>query len=237
MINIDKTKEKDYNKVNLTNEVTFTYYDYLKYKLFEKMQKAKNTTLQEQKEKYERLEQQENRVNNEHDKVFRKILSDKIEVIKFLNKQLKTNLKPEDIEQYNSSYINNLMRNEEADVVYKLKGKNEFFLIEHQSKVDYRMPFRILKYEMAIIESAIDEKEYKRKDYLYPRVNAIVLYTGKQKWNVTKTFNEAQVSSILEKAIEFAKYILVDINNYTEEKIIRNTIIYDKSIINRKSKR
>ena len=41
MINIDKTKEKDYNKVNLTNEVTFTYYDYLKYKLFEKMKKAK----------------------------------------------------------------------------------------------------------------------------------------------------------------------------------------------------
>ena len=48
------------------------------------------------------------------------------------------------------------MQNEEADVVYKLKGKNEFFLIEHQSKVDYRMPFRILKYEMAIIESAIE---------------------------------------------------------------------------------
>ena len=237
VINIDKTKEKDYNKTNLTNEVTFTYYDYLKYKLFKKMQKAKNTTLHEQKEKYTRLEQQENEVNNEHDKVFRKILSDKIEVTKFLNEQLKTNLKPEDIEQYNSSYINTLMQNEEADVVYKLKSKNEFFLIEHQSKVDYRMPFRILKYEMAIIESAIDEKECKRKDYLYPRVNAIILYTGKQKWNVSKTFNETQVTSILEKAIEFAKYILVDINNYTEEKIIRNTIIYDKSIINRKSKR
>ena len=71
VINIDKTKEKDYNKINLTNEATFTYCDYLKYKLFEKMQKAKNTTLHEQKEKYERLEQQENRVNNEHDKVFR----------------------------------------------------------------------------------------------------------------------------------------------------------------------
>ena len=151
-INIDKRKTKDYNKINLTNETTFTYYDYLKYKHFLKMQKAKNTTLHEQKEKYEMLEQQENKVNNEHDKVFRKILSDKIEVTKFLNEQLKTNLKPEDIEQYNSSYINNLMQNEEADVVYKLKGKNEFFFIEHQSKVDYKMPFRILKYEMAIIE-------------------------------------------------------------------------------------
>ena len=219
VINIDKAKEKYYNKVNLTNEATFTFYDYLKYKLFEKMQKAKNTMLHEQKEKYERLEQQENRVNNEHDKVFRKILSDKIEVTKFLNEQLKTNLKPEDIEQYNSSYINTLMQNEEADVVYKLKSKNEFFLIEHQSKVDYRMPFRILKYEMAIIESAIDEKECKRKDYLYPRVNAIILYTGKQKWNVSKTFHETQVTSILEKAKDNEQ-----IANYIEKivKIINN---------------
>ena len=236
MINIDKTEEKDYNKINLTNEATFTYYDYLKYKLFEKMQKAKNTTLHEQKEKYERLEQQENRVNNEHDKVFRKILSDKIEVAKFLNEQLKINLKPEDIEQYNSSYINTLMQNEEADVVYKLKAKNEFFLIEHQSKVDYRMPFRILKYEMAIIESAVDEKECKKKDYLYPRVNAIVLYTGKQKWNVAQTSNETQVSRILEKDIEFAKYILVDINNYTEEKLLETPSFMTKALLIEKAK-
>ena len=236
VINIDKTKEKDYNKNNLTNEVTFTYYNYLKYKLFEKMQKAKNTTLHEQKEKYERVEQQENRVNNEHDKVFRKILSDKIEVAKFLNEQLKINLKTEDIEQYNSSYINTLMQNEEADVVYKLKSKNEFFLIEHQSKVDYRMPFRILRYEMAIVESAINEKECKKKNYLYPRVNAIVLYTGKQKWNVAKTFNEAQVSSILEKAIEFAKYILVDINNYTEEKLLETPSFMTKALLIEKAK-
>ena len=236
VINIDKTKEKDYNKIDLINEATFTYYDYLKYKLFEKMQKAKNTTLHEQKEKYKRLEKQENRVNNEHDKVFRKILSDKIEVTKFLNEQLKINLKPGDIEQYNSSYINTLMQNEEADVVYKLKSKNEFFLIEHQSKVDYRMQFRILKYEMAIIESAIDEKECKKKDYLYPRVNAIVLYTGKQKWNVSKTFNEAQVTSILEKAIEFAKYILVDINNYTEEKLLETPSFMTKALLIEKAK-
>ena len=236
MINIDKTKEKDYNKINLTNEATFTYYNYLKYKLFEKMQKAKNTTLHEQKEKYKRLEQQENRVNNEHDKVFRKILSDKIEVTKFLNEQLKINLKPGDIEQYNTSYINTLMQNEEADVVYKLKGKNEFFLIEHQSKVNYRMPFRILRYEMAIVESAIDEKECKRKDYLYPRVNAIVLYTGKQKWNVAQTFNETQVTSILEKSIEFAKYILVDINNYTEEKLLKTPSFMAKALLIEKAK-
>ena len=106
VINIDKAKEKDYNKVNLTNEATFTYYNYLKYKLFEKMQKAKNTTLHEQKEKYERLEQLENRVNNEHDKVFRKILSDKIEVTKFLNEQLYRRKVAKNTIIYDKSIIN-----------------------------------------------------------------------------------------------------------------------------------
>ena len=106
MINIDKAKEKDYNKVNLTNEATFTYYNYLKYKLFEKIQKAKNTTLHEQKEKYERLEHQENRINNEHDKVFRKILSDKIEVTKFLNEQLYRRKVAKNTIIYDKSIIN-----------------------------------------------------------------------------------------------------------------------------------
>ena len=106
MINIDKTKEKDYNKINLTNEATFTYYDYLKYKLFEKMQKVKNTTLHEKEEKYEMLEQQENRINNEHDKVFRKILSDKIEVTKFLNEQLYKRKVAKNTIIYDKSIIN-----------------------------------------------------------------------------------------------------------------------------------
>ena len=71
MINIDKTKEKDYNKTNLTNEVTFTYYNYLKYKLFEKMQKAKNTTLHEQKEKYkEKIQTSQNSTKKKDSSLF-----------------------------------------------------------------------------------------------------------------------------------------------------------------------
>ena len=76
----------------------------------------------------------------------------------------------------------------------------------------------------------------KKKDYLYPRVNAIVLYTGKQKWNVAQTFNETQVSSILEKDIEFAKYILVDINNYTEEKLLETPSFMTKALLIEKAK-
>ena len=71
-------------------------------------------------------------------------------------------------------------------VLYKIKDKNIFFLIEHQSKIDYSMPFRLLEYEVAIIRSAIDKSKIKNKSYKIPLVMPIVLYTGKQKWNANK---------------------------------------------------
>lgn len=56
--------------------------------------------------------------------------------------------------KFRTSEFNNI----EADVVYKIKSKNAFILIEHQSSVDIKMPYRILRYKCAIIESAIDKK-------------------------------------------------------------------------------
>ena len=57
------------------------------------------------------------------------------------------------IEKYNSSFINKIYQNKEADIVYKLKNREIFFLIEHQSKVDYSMPKRILEYQVLIMNS------------------------------------------------------------------------------------
>ena len=42
--------------------------------------------------------------------------------------------------------------------------------------------------------------------------------------------------SILEKAIEFAKYILVDINNYTEEKLLETPSFMTKALLIEKAK-
>ena len=56
-----------------------------------------------------------------------------------------------------------MVNNVEADVVYKIKNKNVFILIEHQSSVDYKMSYRIMRYKYAIIESAIDKKRLKEK--------------------------------------------------------------------------
>ena len=51
------------------------------------------------------------KINNEHDKIFRTVLDKKIDVAKFLNKFLRLGIKAEELEKYNSSYIDQKFRN------------------------------------------------------------------------------------------------------------------------------
>ena len=177
-------------------------------------------------------------VNNDHDKIFRKILDDKEEAIKFINKTLKLENKitKEKIEKYNSSFVSENLRNEELDIIYKIKGKNIFFLIEHQTKIDYRMPLRILEYEIEIIKSAIEVKEVERKEYKYPLVIAIVLYTGRRKWNAKTYIKEVQENLKGYKGIEFARYNLVDVNDYSEEELLKEKSFISKAMLIEKSR-
>ena len=102
-------------------------------------------------------------LNKKHDKLFKEILSDKKEAVKFINNYLNLCLVESDIEKYEKEFRTNGFYNIETDIVYKLKEKNVFILIEHQTKIDYSMPYRILEYEVAIIKSAIDIEMIKNK--------------------------------------------------------------------------
>ena len=163
------------------------------------------------------------------------VLDQKEEAVKFINKTLKLNIKKEEIEKYNSSFINKLFQNKEADIVYKIKDKNIFFLIDHQSKIDYSMPFRLLEYEVAIIRSAIDKSKIKNKSYKIPLVMPIVLYTGKQKWNANKYLERSQ-EKIQGLNIKIGNYSLVDINNYTEKELLEDNTFISKMMLIEKSK-
>ena len=163
------------------------------------------------------------------------VLDQKEEAVKFINKTLKLNIKKEEIEKYNSSFISKTFQNKEADIVYKIKDKNIFFLIEHQSKIDYSMPFRLLEYEVAIIRSAIDKSKIKNKSYKIPLVMPIVLYTGKQKWNANKYLEKSQ-EKIQGLNIKIGNYSLVDINNYTEKELLEDNTFISKMMLIEKSK-
>ncbi len=174
-------------------------------------------------------------VNHQHDKIFRTVLDRKSDALALINKALNTQLEVQEIEKYNSSFINKVFQNREADIVYKIKDRSIFILIEHQTKVDYLMPYRILEYEVAIMQSAIDLDKIKNKESKIPLVIPIVLYTGNKKWNAKKYLEENQEKI---EGIEngLGNYNLIDINEMTEKELLEDNSFISKMILIEKSK-
>lgn len=180
---------------------------------------------------YIRQQLKARRINNEHDKIFRTVLDKKTDVSKFLNKFLGLKIKTEELEKYNSSYIDPKFKNKEADIVYRIKDKNIFLLIEHQTKIDKKMPIRLLEYSATIIESAIEDTKYKPK----PRVIPIVLYTGKTKWKIENETIEKQQFFKEVKLID-GEFNLIDINDFSKKELLEDDIFITKMMLVEKCK-
>lgn len=176
-------------------------------------------------------------ISNEHDTIFKDLFSDREEARKFLNQylNLKIPIKENELEPYNNSFITPDFRNKEADIVYKMKNRNIFFLIEHQSTIDLSMPYRIENYSMLIINRAVEKEKMRQKGYLYPKVIPIVLYTGEKKWKTSLSFSEVQEK--LDGYEETDKsYAIVDINNYTEKELLEDDLTISKVLMIEKSR-
>ena len=187
-------------------------------------------------------EQQENNLpsgsttNSKHDKLFKIILSNKQEAVGFIKKVLnsKKDINIENIELYNKEYITEKFEKRETDLTYKIAEKNLYIIIEHQSTIDRTMPYRIQRYKMLLMNEIINKKEMKKVGYEFPRVIAIVLYTGRGKWNVQKLED-------LQRPLEWYKEIdkefeLVDVNKYTEEELMKDELVITKAMLIEKQK-
>ena len=213
--------------------VIFTYNDFFAYD--EILNKTQINNINEKTTKYLYEEKQQN-INNKHDKTFRKILDNKKEFKKFLNKilKLKNEINEKNIEKYNSSFVSEDFKNQEADIIYKIKGEEIFILVEHQTKIDYQMPLRILRYEMEIIRSRII-KNINNK-IVYPVVIPIVLYTGEKRWDASINFEVRNSELAKYRGIKEVRYNLVDINEYTKEELLKEKNILSKIMIIENSK-
>ncbi len=172
--------------------------------------------------------------HHKHDKLFRQILNNKEEVAKLINQELdpEEKIKAENLEKYETHYITNKFEERIADIVYKLKGKEVFFLIEHQTKVDENMPFRMADYSLSIMDSRKNLKDKKNKK-LQPTIVPIVIYAGTSKWTAKKGLEESQeVFKHRKGSSSIIRYNLVDIRS-VEEAIERRTAIARISVIDR----
>ena len=78
-----------------------------------------------------------------------------------------------EIESVRNEFVTEDYKGKQVDVLYKLKGKEVYFLIEHRSKNDQYMPFRILDYEMQIMNHSFRKRNYKGK--FQAKIIAIVI--------------------------------------------------------------
>ena len=138
----------------------FTYEDYLNYydSLYCDASKV-FFCVHEDCENYTSEEKYERKTGDKkHDKIFKEILQNTKEMANLINNFTTHEVNVDELENYTENYITKDFKYKHADIVYKLKEEEIYFLVEHQTKVDYSMPFRILNYCVEIIRSAVEEQ-------------------------------------------------------------------------------
>ena len=218
------------------------YVEYLKNKVAMKL-KEKDITYKisqvKQNDFYD--EEKIRKVDNKHDKMFRNILSRKNEMVNFLNEflNLKEKIEEQQIIQCYSDFITKQYKDRHSDIIYKLKNKAVYFLVEHQSTIDQEMPLRIWEYVGEIIrKESITQKIYLRKNMVYPIVIPIVIYTGFQKWNVPTNFAKKQFQSLNYKEYEInLEYNLIAVQDYTFEELLEKQTLFASIMIMEKCKK
>ena len=169
-------------------------------------------------------------VHNKQDKIMKTSLNDINEISIFLKRYLHIDIPKEELEKYISSFITKNFKAKESDVVYKVKNKNVFFLIEHQSTVDRKMPYRIYEYSHEIMKEAIDVEKEGKANYLYPKVIPIVIYTGSKKWNISTSLSDVQekIDGYFEEA---NSYKLINANGYSKEELLEDDSMVSKIML------
>lgn len=170
------------------------------------------------------------KINNSHDKIFRSILDRKKDTCYIINKALKFDLTENDIQKYNSSFITRHLENRESDIVYKMINDEVYFIIEHQTKIDYTMPLRMLEYKLEVMRSAIRGKNINNKNEKVPIVVPIVLYTGHKKWDAKLDLAGIQLE-FKEEIKDHIRYNLIDVNECTEEELLQNETFVTKAML------
>ena len=157
--------------------------------------------------------------HHSHDKSIRMLLKDRNEATGFINKVVfnEEKIKIGDIEEYTENFITSNYKDKVADIVYKYCPiDGVYFLIEHQTKLDQNMPIRIAEYSLKIMKA--EYKKGKRAEVI-----AIVLYTGKRKWNVpTNLGTVSEENNEKYKLVGMhTNYTLYCSNNYSDSELIK----------------
>jgi predicted transposase/invertase (TIGR01784 family) len=133
------------------------------------------------------------------------------------------------LKRNNASFILQDYKKKEADIVYEATINNGrkkvifYILLELQSRVDYRMPYRLLLYIVEILRYSYNSSDVTgrvRKNYKFPAVVPIVFFSGSRKWTVPTNLREMfdGYENFGDSLLNF-NYSLVDVKGYNDESV------------------
>jgi len=177
-------------------------------------------------------------LHQRHDTSYRFLLSSKklfVELLRsFIDRGWVQAVDEEHVQEIPHSFVLQDFKRQEADLVYRvnLNGQDVVFylLLEMQSSVDYRMPYRLLLYQVEIWRYLLQNEEASlanRKSFQLPPIIPIVLYNGKKKWTAERQFRSLMANEEMfgSELLNF-EYLFIDVARYTEDELLSlsNTI-------------
>ncbi|MGL4335498.1 MAG: Rpn family recombination-promoting nuclease/putative transposase [Turicibacter sp.] len=150
-------------------------------------------------------------------------------IASFIHEDWASQIDVNSLETMNQSFILQDFEKIEADIVYtaKLNDCDVIFyvLLEMQSKPDFSMPIRLQGYMTEIWRYYLKtktQKEVHRKSFKLPPIIPIVLYNGSTSGNVETMFRQKiDHEHLFGTHILDFEYILLDVNRYNEEELIK----------------
>ena len=174
-----------------------------------------------------------NEIDNPHDKRHKELFSNKKSFLSLLRDCVKEpwvyEIDEDNLIKTNNSFILQDFSEKETDIVYEatLNGNKVIFyiLLELQSTVDYRMPYRLLLYIVEILRhhyNHADINERDNKDFKFPVVFPIVFFSGKDTWTVPLNLSDMFANpDVFGNYVLNFEYMLVNAKGYDNE-VLKN---------------
>ncbi|MCL2225752.1 MAG: Rpn family recombination-promoting nuclease/putative transposase [Defluviitaleaceae bacterium] len=146
----------------------------------------------------------------------------------FIPVEILKDVAPSDIEDVSDRLLSLVSEQKDGDTIKRINlkdGKPLFVIaiVEHESKVNFRAPFKMLMYIALILddyEKEANKKAGKKisytKDFKYPPILPIIFYDGEDEWTAETNFlYRTEMHDIFEKYIPEFEYELVSLKDYS----------------------
>lgn len=125
------------------------------------------------------------------------------------------------LKRIDKSFITSKFEKYESDIVYEVYIKEKpiyiYILMEFQSTVDKKMPFRFLRYILELYEAF----GFNKNTNSYPAIFPLLLYNGEPKWTAEINFQNMISKTISDRYIPHFSYYPIIINEIDKNSLLQ----------------